>query len=181
MDETKLNTLLLERFPELTGQFEEYTSWQDGIETGCFLTFEDLLLPLARQALNAHDKDFLARMGDFIEELMTSDDEHAVNVATVGLIEGLKAYGNPLIRSFLGPVSLEEFDTMAYVRPCASKERRGGFRIGGAEACGMESGVGAETLRAWDATRRRLLDSRGDWRRRRCGDGDGFPSRGAAA
>lgn len=35
MDETKLNTLLLERFPELTGQFEEYTSWQDGIETGC--------------------------------------------------------------------------------------------------------------------------------------------------
>ncbi|SEH69962.1 MULTISPECIES: DUF7674 family protein [Atopobiaceae] len=114
MDETKLNTLLLERFPELTGQFEEYTSWQDGIETGCFLTFEDLLLPLARQALNAHDKDFLARMGDFIEELMTSDDEHAVNVATVGLIEGLKAYGNPLIRSFLGPVSLEEFDTMAY-------------------------------------------------------------------
>lgn len=53
-------------------------------------------------------------MGDFIEELMTSNDEHAVNVATVGLIEGLKAYGNPLIRSFLGPVSLEEFDTMAY-------------------------------------------------------------------
>lgn len=25
----------------------------------------------------------------------------------------------------------------------------------------MESGVGAETLRAWDATRRRLLDSPG--------------------
>ena len=32
----------------------------------------------------------------------------------------------------------------AGVRPCASKERRGGFRAGGAEACGMESGVGAE-------------------------------------
>ena len=44
----------------------------------------------------------------------------------------------------------------------------------------MESGVGAETLRAWDAIRRRLLGSRGDWRRRRCGDGGGFPSRGAA-
>ena len=44
----------------------------------------------------------------------------------------------------------------------------------------MESGVGAETLRAWDATRRRLLGSRGDWRRRRGGDGGGFPSRGAA-
>lgn len=31
----------------------------------------------------------------------------------------------------------------AGVRPCASKERRGGFRIGGAQACGMESGMGA--------------------------------------
>ena len=44
----------------------------------------------------------------------------------------------------------------------------------------MESGVGAETLRAWDATRRRLLDSRGDWRRRRGGDDGAFPSPGAA-
>lgn len=31
----------------------------------------------------------------------------------------------------------------AGVRPCASKERRGGFRIKGAQACGMESGMGA--------------------------------------
>lgn len=31
-----------------------------------------------------------------------------------------------------------------------------GIRIKGAQACGMESGVGAETLRAWDAARRRL-------------------------
>ena len=68
----------------------------------------------------------------------------------------------------------------AGVRPCASKERRGGFQIGGAEACGMESGVGAETLRAWDAARRRLLGSRGDWRRCRGEDGGGFPNRGAS-
>lgn len=114
MDETKLNLLLLKRFPELTRQFEEYTSWQDGIATGCFVTYEDLLLPLARQALDAHDGNFLTRLGDFIEELMNSGDEHAVNVATVGLIEGLKAYGNLLIRSFLGPTSLKVFDHMIY-------------------------------------------------------------------
>ena len=35
----------------------------------------------------------------------------------------------------------------AGVRPCASKERRGGFRIGRAQACGMESGMGAEASR----------------------------------
>lgn len=114
MDEIKLNTLLLQTFPELAGQFEEYTSWQDGMETGCFLTYEDLLLPLARQALDEHDEAFLDRLGAFIEQLMTSGDALAINVAIVGLIEGLKAYGNPLIRSFLGPVSLKEFDLMAY-------------------------------------------------------------------
>lgn len=43
-----------------------------------------------------------------------SGDALAVNVATVGLIEGLKAYGNTLIRAFLGPVSLEEFETLVY-------------------------------------------------------------------
>ena len=44
----------------------------------------------------------------------------------------------------------------------------------------MESGMGAETFRAWDAARRQLLGSRGDWRRRRGGDGGVFPSRGAS-
>ena len=112
--DARLNTLLLQTFPELTGQFEEYTSWQDGMETGCFLTYEDLLLPIARHALDEHDEAFLARLGAFIERLMTSGDDRTVNVATVGLIEGLKAYGNTLIRAFLGPVSLEEFDTLVY-------------------------------------------------------------------
>ena len=43
----------------------------------------------------------------------------------------------------------------AGVRPCASKERRGGFRVGGAQTCGMESGMVAGALRAWGAARRR--------------------------
>ena len=84
------------------------------METGCFVTYEDLLLPRARHALDDHDETLLTRLGFFIEQLMTSGDAYAVNLATVGLIEGLKAYGNSPIRSFLGPVSLEEFDTMVY-------------------------------------------------------------------
>jgi hypothetical protein len=84
------------------------------METGCFLTYEDLLLPLARQALDKRDEALLTRLGAFIEQLMTSGDDYAINVATVGLIEGLKAYGNQLVRSFLGPISLKEFDTLIY-------------------------------------------------------------------
>lgn len=113
-NEIRLNKLLLDKFPELIERFEEYTSWQDGMETGCFLTYEDLLLPLARQALDERDEEFLSHLGSFIEGLMTSGDSYAVNVAIVGLIEGLKAYGNPFIRSYLGPISLEEFDTLVY-------------------------------------------------------------------
>ncbi len=112
--EIRLNELLLAEFPELKGKFEDYTSWQDGMETGCFLTYEDLLLPLAYRALDNHDETFLTRLGTFVEHLMTSGNAHAINVATVGLIEGLKAHGNPLVRSYLGPVSLEEFETLIY-------------------------------------------------------------------
>ena len=114
MNEKELNTILLEAFPELREDFEEYTSWQDGLETGCFITFEDLLKPLARQALQRKDSSFLKRLGAFIEELITSDSGYARNVAIVGLIEGLKDYGDLAIRNYLGPVSLKEFDELVY-------------------------------------------------------------------
>lgn len=114
MDTAQLNELLLEAFPELAEKFEDYTSWQDGMETGCFLTYEDLLLPFAREALDAEDVEKLARIGSFIDNLMNLGDEYAVNVATVGLLEGLKADGNDLIRQYLGTTSLEEYDSMAY-------------------------------------------------------------------
>lgn len=114
MDTTLLNKLLLEAFPELTDKFEDYTSWQDGMETGCFLTYEDLLLPIAREALDARDEKKLVRIGSFIEKLMNLGDEYAVNVVTVGLLEGLKADGNDLIRQYLGTASLAEYDAMVF-------------------------------------------------------------------
>ena len=114
MNAAQLNKLLLEAFPELADKFEDYTSWQDGMETGCFLTYEDLLLPAVREALDAKDDEKLARIGSFIEKLMTLGDDYAVNVATVGLLEGLKADGNDTIRQYLGTTSLTEYDSMAY-------------------------------------------------------------------
>ena len=84
------------------------------METGCFLTYEDLLLPFARDALDAKDDVKLTRIGTFIEKLVTLGDDYAVNVATVGLLEGLKADGNDTIRQYLGTTSLAEYDSMAY-------------------------------------------------------------------
>lgn len=69
----------------------------------------------------------------------------------------------------------------AGVRPCASKERRGGYsdRRGGGVRYGI--GHGRRGFRTWDAICRRLLGrSRGFTSGRRVKDGGAFPSRGAA-
>ena len=77
MEVRQLNELLLEAFPEVKGEFDRYTSWQDGIDTGCFLTYEDLLLPLARQALEQKDEKTIGRVAAFIERLLGLDDDYA--------------------------------------------------------------------------------------------------------
>lgn len=71
-------------------------------------------MPVAKEALSAKDGEKLARIGSFIESLMTLEDDYAANVATVGLFEGLKADGDDTIRQYLGTTSLAEYDSMAY-------------------------------------------------------------------
>ncbi|WP_455021234.1 DUF7674 family protein [Lancefieldella rimae] len=115
VNEKALNTLLLKNFPGLKNKFDECTSWQDGIETGCFLIFEDLLLPLAKKSIQDNDSKFAKRLSEFIEYLICSDDEYAVNVATVGILEGLKSMGNDeLVSKTLGSRSLEVFRNLNY-------------------------------------------------------------------
>ena len=47
----ELNTMLLEAFPELKERFEDETSWDDGIETGSYVVYEDIFMPHVVQAL----------------------------------------------------------------------------------------------------------------------------------
>jgi hypothetical protein len=109
--EIRLNELLLAEFPELKGKFEDYTSWQDGMETGCFLTYEDLLLPRIHKAFRDRDERFLKMAWRFVEYLLTMGDAYAENVATVGILEGVKtAEDARVVRAYLGPTSLEVFD-----------------------------------------------------------------------
>ncbi len=111
MQERQLNELLLETFPELKVEFDAYTSWQDGKDTGCFLTYEDLLLPLVRKALDQKDEDTIRRAACFIEKLLSLNDGYATNVATVALLEGL-ANHDKSIRSYLARQSLDIYDTL---------------------------------------------------------------------
>jgi len=69
----RLNTFLLERFPQLKGVFEEHASWQDGIETGSCIIFDDIVSPFTYR--NLHDKKLVQEIFDFMEELLVRSDE----------------------------------------------------------------------------------------------------------
>ena len=115
MKEKELNKMLLEAFPELDSDFKAYVSWQDGLDTGAFLTYEDIFRPYIEDAIANNDRVALRRVANFIEKLFISDDEYAVNVISVGILEGLKANcDNDIVRAFLLPNSLKEFDNITY-------------------------------------------------------------------
>ncbi len=115
MNERDLNTALLETFPELESEFEEYTAWQDGMDTGAFLTYEDVLRPHIEKAVMRNDGHFAERAFEFIEKLYLSGDKYAVNVVTVGILEGLKANcNNELVRPYLKDATRREFDELTY-------------------------------------------------------------------
>lgn len=115
MEPRQLNEILLEEFPELATELEKCISWQDGMDTGAFLTYEDVFRPRLEKAVELGDDGFLERAGTFIERLLLSGDEYTVNVMIVGILEGLKANcDNDAVREFLRPRSLEEFDSLRY-------------------------------------------------------------------
>ena len=115
MNERQMNESLLAAFPELKNEFEKYVSWQDGMDTGAFLTYEDVFRPHIERAIENGDADFLDRASAFIEDLYLTEEEYAVNVVYVGILEGLKANcDNEAVRSFLKPITQREFDELKY-------------------------------------------------------------------
>ncbi|MDO4501675.1 MAG: hypothetical protein Q4D06_00685 [Coriobacteriia bacterium] len=115
MNEKDLNLALLEAFPELADEFEDYTSWQDGLETGAFLIYEDVFRPRIEKALTDNDCIFAERAFAYVEKLFASGDDYAVNIVTVGILEGLKANcDNDAVRKFLGASTLAVFNELTY-------------------------------------------------------------------
>ena len=85
------------------------------METGAFHTYEDVFRPCIEHALATWDSAFLERAAVFIEKLFLTDDDYAMSVAYVGVLEGLKAdCDNNKVRAFLKPVTREQFDELVY-------------------------------------------------------------------
>ena len=113
MEAKHMNEALLMAFPELEAEFNEYVSWQDGLNTGAFLTYEDVFRPHIEAAILANDAPFLLWASNFIEDLLLSQNPYAVNVATIGLLEGLKANCEAnAARAFLKPAALSAYDEL---------------------------------------------------------------------
>lgn len=87
MSPGELNRMLLDKVPEISEKFKEETSWQDGMDTGSHLVFEDVLSFFVLD--HADDKELMTRIFDFIEELLDLDDFYALNVVTVSFIESI--------------------------------------------------------------------------------------------
>lgn len=95
MNSKELNTLLLEKFPELQKKFDEETSWQEGIETGSFIIFEDVFMPFLESSVELNNKEMVERIYSFIEKLSEIDDEYVKNILYVAILENISSYDNP--------------------------------------------------------------------------------------
>lgn len=95
MKAKELNQLLLDAFPELKEKFEEETSWQDGIDTGSFIVFEDVFMPFLEANVEMNNIDMIERIYSFIEKLCEIEDSYVENVLYVAILENISDYVNP--------------------------------------------------------------------------------------
>lgn len=89
MGAKELNKKLLETFPQLRKSFDNVTSWQEGIETGSIIVFEDVYFRYLKRYLN--NENISKTNFEFIKSLLNSNDDYAINVVTIAIIENLVA------------------------------------------------------------------------------------------
>lgn len=90
MTSKELNSKLLKEFPELKNKFAEYTSWQDGIDTGSHLIYEDLFVPYIVNEETITNSMMVQKCFEYIESIFDLNDTYAENVIVVSVLEPLK-------------------------------------------------------------------------------------------
>ncbi len=90
----ELNQLLLDTFPELKEKFIDETSWQDGLNTGCIVTFEDVFMPFFEKAIKTKDVNLKEKIAQFIEKLSYICDDYVQNVLYIAIFENISSYKN---------------------------------------------------------------------------------------
>ena len=102
----ELNTMLLEAFPELKERFEDQASWDDWIETGSYIVYEDIFMPYVVQAFVDNDQESINWVMQFVEKLASSDDVDVKNLIGISIIDNVRMYDiEERFESIMGPNS----------------------------------------------------------------------------
>ena len=91
MTSKELNEKLLQAIPELKVSFNDFTSWQEGIETGSHTIFENIVVPFSIDIIENEKDDVIGRLFKLVEEMIVSKDEYAQEVVQLSFLEPLKA------------------------------------------------------------------------------------------
>lgn len=111
MTSRELNEILLSEFPEIKTELDDYISWQDGMDTGSFLVFEDVFMIYVYSQLEKNNQDLLKRFIEFIEKIYVLHDDYATNVITVGVLENVKCSTfSDMVYNALLPETKKEYE-----------------------------------------------------------------------
>ncbi len=111
MKSRELNQMLLSAVPEIKSKFENETNWQEGLDTGSFIVFEDVFLPYLESKVELDDKVMIEKIYSFIESLCDIDDEYVKNVLYVAVLENFSNFENPNpYIKYLKPKSLKIYN-----------------------------------------------------------------------
>lgn len=111
MNSLELNTLLLKRIPLIKDAFERETSWQEGLETGSTVVFEDIFMPYIIYCVENNINDEISRCFNFVEECVCSRDDYQRNVIEISIIENIRSFDiKDKISKYLRPESLKSYN-----------------------------------------------------------------------
>lgn len=97
-----LDAYCVHLFPELLDEFEE-NELMDASSVGSYIFHEDFLNMLV--GIRRADEAFLDRVCDYIENLASNKNKYFVDLAEIGVLEGLVDSGVVEIARHLGPES----------------------------------------------------------------------------
>ena len=84
-----LNQKLIAAFPELERPYRDQTEWQEGDDTGSHVVYGDVLVPVILALLKAGDRRLVKKYFDFLESLLATGDDYAIDVVATTVIESI--------------------------------------------------------------------------------------------
>lgn len=113
MNSKELNIKLIKCFPVLEERFNSETSWQEGLDTGSVVVFEDVFMPYIIYCVENNIAEEINKIYQFIEDCIISNDEYQKNVITIAILDNFKSYDiEEKLSQYLLPESMLVYKTI---------------------------------------------------------------------